>query len=161
MHFLQKNPTFQENRTLLEPLLQRQTHLCMSLRALWNLWWQKLIGDLKSKEEDSNRFIPATFVEKKDKVWICNITLNQTTLKESPCPVAFAKKYTGQEVHCKITKEMGIRKNSFKEILVCGYCIISGRETLYRNIGAKSTKTKLVPLGSKWFEMLHVWKKWF
>ena len=66
---------------------------------------------------------------------------------EYACPVAFAIKHTSQEVHCKITKEMGIRKNFFEEIL--------GQGTLYRNIGARSTKTKLVPK-RKWFEMLHL-----
>ena len=73
---------------------------------------------------------------------------------EYACPVAFAIKHTGQEVHCKITKEMGIRKNFFEEIPDCGCYIISGQGTLYRNIGARSTKTKLVPK-RKWFELLH------
>ena len=40
---------------------------------------------------------------------------------------------------------MGTRKNFFGEILDCGYDIISGPGTLYRNTGANSTRTRLVP----------------
>ena len=40
---------------------------------------------------------------------------------------------------------MGTRKNFFEEILDFGYDIISGPGTLYRNTGANSTRTRLVP----------------
>ena len=44
---------------------------------------------------------------------------------------------------------MGTRKNFFEEILDCEYDIISGPGTLYRNTGANSTRTRLVPSGLK------------